>query len=134
TSRCTRCNTPSGDSSRSTTPSTRNATSAVPRRPMRWRRRSFRNSTKEPTVASIKKRADGTYRARYRDDAGKEHAKHCARLTDAQKWLDEKTASLVRGDYIDPKAGRVTFKEYADDWIKTKSVAASTMANVNGRL
>ena len=63
-------------------------------------------------MASIKKRPDGQWRARYRDDAGKEHARHFARKVDAQRWLDEVTASMVTGAYVDPTAGRVTFAEY----------------------
>jgi integrase len=67
-------------------------------------------------MASIKKREDGKYRARYRDEAGKEHARHFARRVDAQQWLDEVTASVVRGDYVDPKAGRITVADYATKW------------------
>ena len=37
------------------------------------------------------------WRARYRDDGGKEHVRHFDRRVDAQKWLDEVTASLVAG-------------------------------------
>jgi hypothetical protein len=37
-------------------------------------------------MASIgPKRADGRYRARYRDAAGKEHARHFTRKVDAQR-------------------------------------------------
>ena len=67
-------------------------------------------------MASISKRPDGQWRARYRDETGKEHAKHFARKADAQRWLDEVTASMVRGEYVDPRAGRVTFKAYAEQW------------------
>jgi hypothetical protein len=55
-------------------------------------------------VASIKKRSDGKYRARYRDGDGREHARHFGRKVDAQRWLDEVTASMVTGSYVDPKA------------------------------
>jgi integrase len=67
-------------------------------------------------VASISKRPDGQWRARYRDETGKEHAKHFARKVDGQHWLDEVTASMVRGEYVDPRAGRITFKAYAEQW------------------
>ena len=36
-------------------------------------------------MASISKRENGQWRARYRDDAGKEHARHFARKVDAQR-------------------------------------------------
>jgi integrase len=40
---------------------------------------------------------------------GKERARHFARKVDAQRWIDEVTASVVTGKYVDPNAGRVTF-------------------------
>lgn len=67
-------------------------------------------------MASIKKRPDGKYRARYRDEAGKEHAKHFVRKVDAQEWLDEKTAAMVTGQYVDPNAGKITFARFFEDW------------------
>ena len=48
-------------------------------------------------MASIAKRPDGRWRARYRDDTGREHARHFGRKVDAQRWLDEVTASVVTG-------------------------------------
>lgn len=69
-------------------------------------------------MASIKKRPDGKWRARYRDDAGKEHARHFRRKVDAQDWLDQVTASVVTGQYMDPKMANITVGEWADSWIK----------------
>jgi integrase len=69
-------------------------------------------------MASVRKRTDGQWRARYRDTAGKEHAQHFARKVDAQRWIDEITTALLTGQYVDPKAGRVTVKEYAEQrWV-----------------
>jgi len=67
-------------------------------------------------MASIKKRDDGTYRARYRDSAGKEHARHFARKVDAQRWLDGVASAVVTGTYTDPKASRVTLRDWAATW------------------
>lgn len=78
-------------------------------------------------MASIKKRADGVWRARYRDDAGKEHARHFKRKTDAERWLDEVTASRVTGTYVDPKAGTVTFTTYFEEWKKAQIWALGTV-------
>ena len=62
------------------------------------------------------RRSNGRWRARYRDKAGREYARHFDRKVDAQRWLDEVTTSVVTGQYVDPSAGRVTFKEYAEAW------------------
>ena len=62
------------------------------------------------------KRSDGAWRARYRDEAGREHSRHFDRKVDAQRWVDEVTASVVTGDYVDPRAGLITFREFFDQW------------------
>jgi integrase len=67
-------------------------------------------------VASIKRQTNGRWKARYRDAAGKEHASHFGRKVDAQRWLDESTAALVTGQFVDPRAGTVPFRDYAEQW------------------
>jgi integrase len=68
-------------------------------------------------MASIKRRPDGVYRARYRDDAGREHAKHFDLKRDAQRWLDDQTAALVTGMHVDPKTARTTVGDWCDTWL-----------------
>ena len=67
-------------------------------------------------MASIQKRPDGRYRARYRDRVGREHAKHFGRKVDAQRWLDEVTTALVTGTYVAPSAGRETVRVFGERW------------------
>ena len=66
--------------------------------------------------SNVARRPDGRWRARYRDLDGREHSRHFDRKVDAQRWLDEVTAALITGTYVDPNAGRVTLKEYAEAW------------------
>jgi integrase len=84
-------------------------------------------------MASIKKRGD-SWRARYRDLDGKEHAGHFATKAAAQRWLDQQTAGLVRGDYVDPKAGAITFRDYAEAWREAQVHRASTRRSVEQQL
>ncbi len=67
-------------------------------------------------MANVQKRPNGKWRARYRDLDGKEHARHFDRKLDAQRWLDEVTASVVTGQYVDPRAGKISFEKYATKW------------------
>lgn len=76
-------------------------------------------------MASIQKRENSRWRARYRDDAGKEHARHFDRKVDAQRWLDEVTTALVTGDYVDPVRSRMTFDAFFADW-STRQVWETT--------
>lgn len=69
-------------------------------------------------MASISKRPEGRWRARYRDANGKEHARHFDRKVDAQRWVDEVTAAIVTGSYIDPKTARTTVETWCDTWLE----------------
>lgn len=90
-------------------------------------------------MASVKRRPNrgGKWQARYRDPAGVEHARLFDRKADADHWLDTVRADLVRGTYVDPNAGRQTFRDYATEWQAaqihhrpgTSSVVASHLKN-----
>ena len=75
-------------------------------------------------VASITRRPNGKWRARYRDNDGKEHARHF-RYKDkgsdpansAQAWLDEELAALTRDDWIDPAKRETTISDWCDTWL-----------------
>lgn len=69
-------------------------------------------------MASIQKRPDGKWRARYRDLQGKEHSRHFARKADAQAWLDQVTTALVTGTYTAPRDARMTVDQWCDVWIE----------------
>jgi integrase len=68
-------------------------------------------------MASITKRSNGQWRARYRDHDRKEYARHFARKVDAQKWLDDQTSKLVTGTHIAPGLSRTTVNEWCDTWL-----------------
>jgi integrase len=79
-------------------------------------------------MASVKRRPDGAWRARYRDADGREHARHFLRKVDAQRWLDEVTASIVTGQYVDPRAGRTTLGSYYGAWSARQVWESNTRA------
>src|SRR3954453_7317609 len=82
-------------------------------------------------MASIAKRPDGTYRPRYRDENGKEHARHFKRKVDAQRWLNEVTAAGIPGGYADPQAGRTTFDAYYRAWSERQVWAPMTEVSMD---
>jgi integrase len=85
-------------------------------------------------MGSIARRPDGRWRARYRDHSGHEHSKHFVRKLDAQRWLDETSASQLAGLYVDPRAGRVTLRDYAEDWSSRQVHRPTTSEQVDGVL
>jgi integrase len=82
-------------------------------------------------MASIAKRPNGKWRARYRDEANKEHSRHFDRKVDAQRWLDHVTTSVITGTYVDPKAGNVTLRQFYDDWAKRQVWVSGTVKAMN---
>lgn len=92
----------------------------------RWRR-----ADGAPTAADGKGKR---WRARYVGPDGKEHAKGFGRKVDAQRWLDEVTASVVTGQYVDPEAGQVTFRDYAERWRGMQVQRPSSRAHVETML
>ena len=85
-------------------------------------------------MSSISRRPDGRWRARYRDPQGKEHARHFDRKVDGQRWLNEVTAAVVTGQYVDPRAGRVNFRDYAEQWREAQVHRPSSAAHVETML
>lgn len=86
-------------------------------------------------VASIAKRPDGQWRARYRDAANREHSRHFRRKVDAQRWLDSVTTAVNTGVYVDPQRTRLTVGEWAARWIETKvDLKATTRRGYEGML
>lgn len=83
----------------------------------RWRKRvkGVNGTTIDlPSAVSGKVRR---WRARYVDNAGREHSRTFDRKVDAQKWLDEQVASLLRGDHVAPKDAKLTVGEWCDKWL-----------------
>jgi integrase len=80
-------------------------------------------------MSSIARRPTGMFRARNRDEAGKEHVRHFDKKHKAQKWIDEVTASVVTGQYVDPSASKITVRAYATSW-ETLQVHRDTTARI----
>ncbi|MFJ3432752.1 tyrosine-type recombinase/integrase [Streptomyces cyaneofuscatus] len=76
------------------------------------------------------------YRARYVGPDGTEKSKS---FPDGQKrlaetWLSQVEADMTRGQYVDPRAGRLTFRQYAEKWLKSLGSEPSTVDSVRSQL
>jgi len=68
-------------------------------------------------VASIDRRTDGRYRARWREyPGGPQKTRHFTRKGDAERFLDAVRGDLAHGTYVDPASGRLLFRDYAEQW------------------
>src|SRR6266545_3273330 len=57
-----------------------------------------------------------TLRARWRDPAGREHSQKFGRMIDAKRFLVSIEDSKLRGGYVDPAAGKIAFRPWAERW------------------
>ncbi len=86
-------------------------------------------------MASIDKRPNGKYLARWREvPGGPQKSQQFARKVDAQNFLDGLRGDLVRGLYVDPKLGRESFRDYAERWRKVQLHRPGTATSVEQQL
>lgn len=68
----------------------------------------------EITEASGKTRV--RWQARYRGPDGKERTKRFDRKAEAEAWLNRHESNKAEGTWTDPRAGRITFREWVQEW------------------
>ncbi|GAB3126479.1 hypothetical protein GCM10027160_50110 [Streptomyces calidiresistens] len=76
------------------------------------------------------------YRARYIAPDGTEKSKSFPDKAKrkAETWLATIEADMTRGQYVDPKAGKITFQRYAADWLASQTTDPATRSAVEMRL
>jgi len=68
-------------------------------------------------MASIRQTKSSTWQVRYRDLNGREHARNFTRKTDASRFAHAAETDKARGDWLDPRLAKVTFEEWAEEWL-----------------
>jgi hypothetical protein len=84
---------------------------------------------------SIRKLPSGRYQVRY-FHLGRRIAADTTFPTksDARAFLSGVETDLMRGNYVDPSAGRITFAEYADWWIEQRPLRPRTRETYDSQL
>jgi integrase len=112
--------------------------SSVKKRALRTAARDAQGNKVRDTEGRIVYEPTGTvvWTARYRDAEGKEHTRNFNRKTDGQRWLDEVTASVLTGRYVDPQRGKMTFRDYVEtEWLPAQQQhRPSTRAQIRSHL
>jgi len=86
-------------------------------------------------VASVDRRPDGRYRARWREyPNGPQRSKTFTRKRDADLFLADVQHRLLAGTYTPPGAGRITVAAYAEEWLRRRHWAGSTDEGVERML
>lgn len=76
------------------------------------------------------------YRARYVGPDGTEKSRSFPdrQKRRAEEWLAETAADMSRGQYVDPRAARTTFQQYAERWIDGQTTDLNTRIGTETRL
>jgi integrase len=74
------------------------------------------------------------WQVRWRDDAGKQQKRNFETSREANAEHDRINGELQAGTYIDPKAGKITFAEYAEEWRQAQPHSHNTAIRVQSEL
>jgi hypothetical protein len=77
---------------------------------------------------------DSKWRARWRSPDGRSREKVFARRIEAERHLAGVEHAKLTGGYVDPRAGKVTFRAYAEDWRTRQIHGHGTQVSVEQHL
>ncbi|MGW3117291.1 tyrosine-type recombinase/integrase [Streptomyces sp. NPDC001107] len=100
------------------------------------RKEAERDAAKAVRVKTDRHGKSLRYRARYIGPDGTEKSKSFPdgqkRL--AEKWLSQVEADMSRGQYIDPRAGRLTVRQHAERWLASLTMDPGTFVSTEQRV
>ncbi|GAP50839.1 tyrosine-type recombinase/integrase [Streptomyces azureus] len=104
----------------------------------RWYKTKTKTDTDGKTVR-VKTDRHGSgmrYRARYIGPDGTEKSKSFpdGQKRIAEKWLSQIEADMSRGQYIDPRAGRLTMRQHAERWLASLTMDPGTYVSTEQRI
>ena len=66
------------------------------------------------------------WQVRYRDPDGASRNRSFERKVDAEHFLTAVSADLLRGEFVDPRAGQMHYSDYAEGWLRRRLVDVSS--------
>lgn len=85
-------------------------------------------------MGHVVKTAAGSYRANWRDVAGRQRSKTFGTKKEANAYLADVETSTNHGTYVDPHAGRLPFGQYAERWLNGRSLGLRAKERVRSVL
>src|SRR5687767_7164673 len=74
------------------------------------------------------------WKVRYRDPDRVERARTFDKKADAENFASTIETDILRGDYVDPRAGKVALNDWAEKWVAGLSVKPKTKAGYESLL
>lgn len=80
-------------------------------------------------MGSVRRLQNGHYEARYRDPQGGSRSRTFRTKAEARRFLDGNGADLQRGEWTDPRLGRIAVERWVEQWwATTTNLRPSTRA------
>jgi integrase len=83
---------------------------------------------------STVKRRGSSWQATVRGPDGRERTATFRTRVEGDGWAADQVSAMNRGAWVDPQAGKVTFREYAEQWKAIQVHRSSTAAQVESHL
>ena len=100
----------------------------------RWQKTVTGPDGKPARVRTARWGKGSRYRVHYVDPDGRQRNKSFDRAVDADRFEAIVEADILRGTYIDPDAGRITFRSYAEQVISDRTLDEGTRELMRRRL
>jgi hypothetical protein len=100
----------------------------------RWFRETVGPDGKRTRVQTARHGKGLRYRARVITPDGRERNKSFRTKAEAEQFTVTTAADVHRGVYLDPDAGKVTLRDFADNWLAMQTFEASTREAAEMRL
>ncbi|GAA4846427.1 site-specific integrase [Kitasatospora terrestris] len=102
----------------------------------RWHKTEIGPDGKPRRVKTERYGTGSRYRARYIGPDGTEKSKAFPdrQKRQAELWLANIEADMSRGQYVDPKAAKVTFRQYAERWLESQTTDHNTRSSVDAQI
>ncbi|MFE7665993.1 tyrosine-type recombinase/integrase [Streptomyces celluloflavus] len=102
----------------------------------RWYKTETDADGKTTRVKTDRHSTGKRYRARYIGPDGTEKSQSFPdrQKRQAEQWLAQIEADMLRGQFIDPRAGRVTVKQHAERWLASLTMDPGTYVDTERRI
>lgn len=73
--------------------------------------------------------------ARHKGPDGRLHSRSFRRKIDAEKWLALEESKSIKGEWVDPAAGKATYRQWSESWLAgLRSIKPKTLAGYESLL
>jgi integrase len=86
------------------------------------------------SIENVGTKSAPRYRARWRTPDGESRSKTFTRKADAERHLTKMENDKLTGVYVDPRAGKVTFRAFAEQWRQMQVHRSGTAKSVEQQL